>query len=112
VQNVSRAIFEEFLALLKEHRGPFLRKICGEVSQRIHHLLLRDEIQSRSARIELKVGQLEREPFDSPALLKVCNLVRSRVGPEGEDAEDEDSDDEDVEDEVATDKEGENVELL
>jgi hypothetical protein len=111
VHNVPSAIFAEFLALLKEHRGLFLREICGEVTHRIHHILLRDELQSRDTPQEVKVGRLEQEAFDSPALLKVCNLIHRGEGQEGGDAEDkpeedEDLHDEDIEDEDATDEEG------
>ena len=111
MHNVPSAIFTEFLALLKEHRGPFLRKICGEVTYRIHHILLRDELQSRGTPQEVKVGRLEQEAFDSPALLKVCNLIHRKEGRGGGDAEDkpeedEDLHDEDIEDDDATDEGG------
>ena len=114
MQNIPSAIFEEFLTLLNEHRGLFLRKICGEVTQRIYHVLLRDETQSRGTPHEVKVGRLEQEAFDSPALLKVCNLIPSRVGQEGGDAEDKPEEDEflhneDVEDDEATDEESEEL---
>jgi hypothetical protein len=84
--------------LLEEHRGPFLRKICGEVSQRIHHLLLCDETQSRGTLRGVKVGRLEQEALDSPALPEVCNLVSSRVGQEGRDAEDNPGENENLDD--------------
>ena len=111
MHNVPSAIFAEFLALLKEHRGLFLREICGEVTHRIHHILLRDELQSRDTPQEVKVGRLEQEAFDSPALLKVCNLIHRGEGQEGGDAEDkpeedEDLHDKDIEDDDATDEEG------
>ena len=99
MHNVPSAIFTEFLALLKEHRGLFLRKICGEVTYRIHHILLRDELQSRGTPQEVKVGRLEQEAFDSPALLKVCNLIHRKEGREGGDAEDKPEEDEDLHDE-------------
>ena len=88
VHNVPSAIFAEFLTLLKEYRGVFLQKICGEVTHRIHHILLQDELQLRGSPQEMEVEQLQQEAFDSPALLRVCDLIHREEGQEGGNAED------------------------
>ncbi|KAK6440391.1 hypothetical protein LTR95_003382 [Oleoguttula sp. CCFEE 5521] len=75
VQNLPKEAFEAFLVLLEKHRGPFLHKICERVTRGIDKVLLRDNTQLTDDTRQIEAGRLEQEPFDSPALLKVCNLV-------------------------------------
>ncbi|OQN95405.1 hypothetical protein B0A48_18591 [Cryoendolithus antarcticus] len=74
VQDLPKEAFEAFLVLLEEHRGPFLYDICERVTRGIHKVLLRDSTQLTDDTRQNEAGRLDREPFDSPALLKVCNL--------------------------------------
>ena len=115
VQNIPTAIFERFLVLLEEHRGIFLRNICSQVTEKIYQLLLQDGSQSPRTLQRVKVGRLEQEPFDSPALLKVCNVLRTETVGKGGDTEEiseegDDIDDDDLEHEDPIHEGGEEAE--